>query len=148
MRDRLAVLRSAPFFGFSLFDLGPALFGFFCALLIFGWSIGLTVISIIFRQGEGAEELAWAVIFMLAPICCVYYPIETLPAAIQPIALALPPTHVFEGMRAILVEQRFDAGALLAALGLGTVYLAFAIAFFLRTCAFARENVLALQQGD
>jgi len=60
----------------------------------------------------------------------------------------LPPTHVFEGMRAILMDGRFDAGALAAALGLSTAYLAGASALFLRTCDVARDRGLALQQGE
>ena len=143
-----AALLSAPLFGFSLLELGAPLFGFFSALLLFGWAVGLAVISVIFRQGVGAEELAWAVIFLLAPICCVYYPVAILPSWAQPIALALPPTHVFEGMRAILIDGRFDPSALAAALGLSSLYLAAAFMLFLRTCAVARERGLALQQGE
>ena len=143
-----AVLLSGPIFGFSLFELGLPFFGFFLALLLFGWAMGLAVISVIFRQGQGAEELAWAVVFVMAPLCCVYYPVDTLPGFIQPIALALTPTHVFEGMRAIVIDGRFDAGALASAFALNAVYLSAAFWFFLRTCAVARNRGLALRQGE
>lgn len=143
-----AMLLAAPLFGFSPLELGLPFVAFFIALLMFGWAIGLIVVAVVFRQGQGAEELAWAVVFIMAPLCCVYYPVEALPAALQPVALALAPTHVFEGMRAILVDGRFDLGALLAAFSLNAAYLAFGFWYFLRTCAVARERGLALRQGE
>ena len=143
-----AMLLAGPLFGFWPTELGFALLGFFVALLLFGWAMGLIVISAIFRQGQGAEELAWAVVFIMAPFCCVYYSVDTLPALLQPLALALAPTHVFEGMRAILIEGRFDAGAMAAAFGLNALYLGFGFWLFLRTCAVARARGLALQQGE
>jgi hypothetical protein len=55
--------------------------------------------GMILRLGLGAEELAWAAIFILAPISGVYYPIAVLPSWLQSVAWAIPSAHVFEGMR-------------------------------------------------
>jgi ABC-2 type transport system permease protein len=100
------------------------------------------------RYGLGAEELAWSLAFLLLPICCVYYPVSVLPDWLQPIALALPPTHVFEGMRAILLEHRFDANDLWWALGLNVVYLVIGYVVFSRFLASARVNGTLLQLGE
>ena len=61
-------------FRFSIFSLGLPLIAFFVNLLVFGWAIGLAMSGMILRLGLGAEELAWAAIFILAPVSGVYYP--------------------------------------------------------------------------
>ena len=68
------------------------------------------MVSLILRHGAGAEALAWSVLFGLTPFSAVFYPVAVLPAALRPIALALPSAHVFEGMRAVLLqgEVRWD----------------------------------------
>jgi ABC-2 type transport system permease protein len=135
-------------FGFNLLDLGLALAAFFAVLVLTSWSLGLISAGVILRYGLGAEELAWSLAFLLLPICCVYYPVSVLPDWLQPIALALPPTHVFEGMRAILLEHRFDANDLWWALGLNAVYLVIGYVVFSRFLASARVNGTLLQLGE
>lgn len=89
-------------YAFDLFAMGPVVVLFFANLMIMGWWVALGVISLILRHGAGAEALAWSVLFGLTPISAVFYPVSALPAAVQPVALALPSSHVFEGMRAAL----------------------------------------------
>ena len=84
---------------------------FFAVMMLFGWAIGLIIAGLVLRLGLGAESLAWAAIFFIQPFSAVYYPIETLPVAVRWIAWLLPSAPVFEGMRAVLVEHRFDVGA-------------------------------------
>src|SRR6516162_3039627 len=88
------------FFGFNLYALGLALAAFFVNLILTSWAVGIFVSGLLLRNGMGAESFAWTLMFLLLPLTCVYYPVATLPAVLQPIALALPPTYVFEGMRA------------------------------------------------
>jgi ABC-2 type transport system permease protein len=135
-------------FGFNLLDLGFALVAFFAVLVLTSWSLGLISAGVILRYGLGAEELAWSLAFLLLPIACVYYPVSVLPDWLQPVALALPPTHVFEGMRAILLEHRFDAEQLWWALGLNAVYLAVGYVVFSRFLASARVNGTLLRLGE
>ena len=89
---------------------GFPLIAFFVLLIVFGWAIGLACPALILRWGLGAEELAWAAIFLVAPVSGVYYPIAVLPPWLQVIAYALPSAHVFEGMRALLLERDCFAG--------------------------------------
>ena len=100
-------------FRYSIFSLGFPLIAFFTLLLVFGWAIGLAVSGMILRSGLGAEELAWAAIFLVAPVSGVYYPIAVLPAWLQAIAWALPSAHVFEGMRARAAARRVPLGPFL-----------------------------------
>jgi len=135
-------------FGFNLLDLGLALVAFFALLVMTSWSLGLLAAGVILRYGLGAEELAWSLAFILLPLSCVYYPVAVLPDWLQPVALALPPTHVFEGMRSILLHGTFSANELWWALGLNAVYFLlgyFAFRWFLQS---ARVNGTLLQLGE
>lgn len=135
-------------FGFNLLDLGLWLAVFFAMLVLTSWSLGLIAAGVMLRYGLGAEELAWSLAFLLLPLTCVYYPLAALPGWLQPVALALPPTHVFEGMRTILLEHRFDASDLWWALGLNAVYLALGYGVFRWFLSSARENGSLLQLGE
>jgi len=135
-------------FGFNLLDLGLWLAVFFAMLVVTSWSLGLIAAGVMLRYGLGAEELAWSLAFLLLPLTCVYYPLSALPAWLQPVALALPPTHVFEGMRSILLEHHFDASDLWWALGLNGVYLAIGYGVFSWLLSRARDNGSLLQLGE
>ena len=88
------------FFGFNVLSLGIAFAAFFANLVIMSWSLGLVSTGVVLRWGLGAESFAWLIVFVFLPLCCVYYPVTTLPGWLQPVALALPPTYVFEGFAA------------------------------------------------
>src|SRR5580704_11221782 len=109
-------LLAIAFFGFNLYGLGFALVAFFFNLMLTSWAIGIFVSGLILRNGMGAENLAWSITFLFMPLTCVYYPVTTLPAWLQPVAWALPPTYVFEGMRELLIHQVFRPDLMLDAL--------------------------------
>jgi ABC-2 type transport system permease protein len=135
-------------FGFNLLDLGVPLVAFFAVLVLTSWALGLIAAGIILRYGLGAEELAWSMAFLLLPLCCVYYPVSVLPDWLQPVALALPPTHVFEGMRSILLHGVLDASQLWWALGLNAIYLVVGHLVFTWFLRSARENGTLLRLGE
>jgi ABC-2 type transport system permease protein len=89
-----------------------------------------------------------AAIFALAPLCRIYYPIAILPDWLQPLAWALPASHVFEGMRAVLLEQTFRLDHFLYALLLNVGYLGLGIGVFLAAIHRARERGSLLQSGE
>ena len=134
-------------YAFDLFEMGPILVLFFANLMVMGWWIALGVVSLILRHGLGAEVLAWSVTFGIAPFSAVFYPVSVLPAALQPIALALPSSHVFEGMRAALDGQvRWDH--LVAAAGLNVVWSGAAVALFAWQFHRARDRGALLNLGE
>lgn len=143
-----AALLALPLFDVSVFALGLPLIAFFANLLVLGWSVGLIVSGGVLRLGLGAENLAWVSIFAIAPLSGIYYPIETLPVWLQPLAWALPSAYVFEGMRAVLFEGDFRLDLLAGAVGLNILYFAAAVLFFLRMVHVARQRGLLLQQGE
>ena len=71
--------------------------------LVMGWAIGLVVAGLVLRYGLGAESLAWVAIFAIAPVSGIYYPVSVLPDWLQYVAWLLPSSHVFEGMRAVML---------------------------------------------
>jgi len=141
-------LMALIFFGFNVFSLGLALAGFFMILIATSWSFGLLVCGLVLRQGLGAESLAWSLIFLLLPLACVYYPVSTLPEWLQYVALSLPPTYVFEGMRAILIDGVFRADLMVRGLLLDIVYLAAGLAAFYALMRSARVHGSLLVSGE
>ena len=125
---------------FNLFSFQWALIPFYANLMIFGWSMGLLSVSLILRFGHGAEALAWAVPFLIQPVSAVFYPLQSLPGWLQPVALALPSTHVFEGMRGVVGGGSFPTGHMLAALGLNALYLALCLSLLSAMLNSARQK--------
>ena len=136
------------FFGFNLWALGLALAAFFANLFFTAWAVGMLCSGIVMRNGLGAEGLTWSLMFVLLPLTCVYYPVATLPAWVQPLAWALPPTAVFEGMRALVVGQVFRADLMLWALGENALWLAVGATSFVLLLQSARRVGALIQAGE
>jgi len=136
------------FYAFAITDMGPGLVAFFFLLIAFSWSVGIAVCALLLRFGLGAESLAWVTVFALAPVSAVYYPVSVLPDWLEPVALALPSAHVFEGMRAVLLEGRFDWGHFAWALGLDAAALGIAVWVFVSAYESARRDGRLLQSGE
>jgi ABC-2 type transport system permease protein len=136
------------FFDFNLYSLGFALAAFFANLILTSWAVGILVSGLVLRNGLGAETLAWTIMFLLLPLTCVYYPVAVLPSWLQAVAWALPPTYVFEGMRALLIEQVFRADLMLAAFALNLLYFCAATLAFLKLLDSARRQGSLLQTGE
>ena len=100
-----AILLTSPLFGISLLDLGIHLFFLFLSLYIFGITLGIFVSAGLLRFGPSFENIAWASLFFLAPLGCIYYPVEILPESLQIVAKVLPLVHIFEEMRNILLNN-------------------------------------------
>ncbi len=143
-----AVLLAWALYAFNLFTIGPIVILFFINLMIMGWSVALGVVSLILRHGAGAEPLAWGVLFGLAPFCAVFYPVSVLPSFLHPIAYALPATHVFEGMRAALLQGVTRWDHLAAAFALNLIWLAAAALLFGRQFHAARVSGALISIGE
>jgi ABC-2 type transport system permease protein len=142
----LAVLAKVMY-AFNLLDLKWGLLPFFANLLIFGWALGMISTALITRWGQAAEGLAWAVPFLIQPASAVFYPVSVLPAWLQHVGLALPCTHVFEGMREVLATGTLPWERLAWATGLNMIYLIAAGGFFYFMFGLAREKGLLTKLG-
>jgi ABC-2 type transport system permease protein len=143
-----AILVAWLLYAYNLFAMGPIVVLFFMNLMIMGWAVALGVVSLILRHGAGAEALAWSVLFGLTPFSAVFYPVSVLPHALQPIALALPSAHVFEGMRGILLNGVVRWDRLIAAFALNAVWVAGAALLFARQFRQARLRGALLSIGE
>ena len=142
-----AIFLANYFFNFHLFDLGFYLIFFFLNLISIGWSIGFIVSGLVLRYGHSFEELAWAIIFILLPFSCVYYPLDSLPFLMQKVAQIFPPVYVFEAMRKILIENFIDFQDLNKIIILNLIYLIGSILFFFENDKFFEKKRYSNKSG-
>lgn len=141
-------LLAIAFFGFNLFSLGLALAAFFVNLMLTSWAVGIFVSGLVLRNGLGAENMAWTIMFIFLPLTCVYYPVTVLPPWLQHISWLLPPTYVFEGMRALMIDHVFRLDLMLQGLALNVVWFAAGVAGFLALLKSARTSGALMQGGE
>ncbi len=136
------------FFGFNFWSLGIALAAFFANLLFTSWAVGMFCSGLVLRHGLGAESLAWSLMFIFLPLTCVYYPVSVLPEWIQPISWALPPTAVFEGMRALVIDHVFRADLMLWAFGLNLAWITAGALSFMFLLRSSKRSGSLIQIGE
>jgi ABC-2 type transport system permease protein len=131
------------FYTLNIFTLGWVIFPFFISLTLSGWFMGFLSASVMIYYGQRLQMLAWMTAYLFAPVSAVYYPVTVLPPWAQKIAFALPTTYIFEGMRAILYENRFSSYYLYMSFALNIVYIVISIAFFKYMFEKSRNKGLA-----
>ncbi|HTR18199.1 MAG TPA: ABC transporter permease [Acetobacteraceae bacterium] len=143
-----AALLAAALYHFNLLSVGPVLALFVLNLMLMGWWVALGIIALILRHGAGAQALAWSILIGLTPFSAVFYPVSVLPPAVRPLALALPASHVFEGLRAALATGVVRWDHLAWAFGLNAAWLAAAILLFARQFQAARRSGALISIGE
>jgi len=143
-----AVLLAIPLFGVSIFKLGVPLIFLLIALYVFGISLGLLVTAGLLRFGPSFENIAWASLFFLAPLGCIYYPIEILPNVLQIIAKGLPLVHIFEEMRNILVNQTVNLIDIFKGIFISIIYLFLGIVVFYASYYGAKKRGTLINIGE
>ena len=143
-----AALLAIPFFGVSIFKIGTPLIFLLITLYIFGVTLGLLVTSGLIRFGPSFENIAWASLFFLAPLGCIYYPIEILPNWLQIIAKLLPLVHIFEEMRNILIYDIVNYSQILKAILISCLYFMTGIIFFYLSYNGAKNRGTLINMGE
>ena len=143
-----AILLTSPLFGISILNLGVPLFFLFLSLYIFGITLGLFVSSGLIRFGPSFENIAWSSLFLLAPLGCIYYPIEILPEFFQILAKGLPLVYIFDETRNILVNNFVNFENILYAFYLNAIYLLIGISLFYFSFSKAREKGSLINMGE
>jgi ABC-2 type transport system permease protein len=121
---------------------GLAIVVFTTVLLLFGWVIGIVISALIFRYGLRIQVLAWSVGFIIQPFSCVFYPLASMPHWVQMVAVTLPTTHVFEGLRHAIATGELAVRSLCTALALTFVLLFVALLFFQYALRQAKKHGL------
>jgi len=127
-------------YAFNIFSMGIYLVPMVLVLLIFGWGVGFMITGFIIRYGMRIQSLAWSVLAILNPLCCVFYPLSILPWYLQKVALLLPATYVFEGMRQILAGGEFRVDYFIYGLGTSVVWFILGLFVFYFLFEKARET--------
>jgi ABC-2 type transport system permease protein len=136
-------------FGLSFGALGLMLLPFVVVLFLFGVALGIFASALVLRLGPASEWLVWPLPAMLSPFVGVYYPLATLPAWMQSVGHLLPPSYVFEGMRALINGQPFSGSALLLGGGLAVLQVLLAGYFFARVFRYTvRTGLLARYSAE
>lgn len=144
----VALLVAVTFFDLKIAQQAFALSLCLGCLLMFGWAIGMIANGLVLRFGLGAEEIGWAVVFLIGPLSGAYYPLSVLPEFLQAVAYALPTAWAFDAMRAALIDGQIAWRALGISLALDVIYLAIGAALFAWFVEAGRERGLLLQMGE
>ncbi|MDE2149771.1 MAG: ABC transporter permease [Gammaproteobacteria bacterium] len=120
------LLLAGGVFGLHLLRLGLLLAPFLLLLFGFGVALGVLACAMVLRLGPASEWLVWPIPALLAPFAGVFYPLATLPGWMQAIGRGLPPSYVFEGMRAVLAGHHVTWFSPGIGLALTLVYVALA----------------------
>ena len=120
----------------------------FLSLYIFGITLGLFVSAGLIRFGPSFENIAWSSLFLLAPLGCIYYPIEILPGFFQVTAKALPLVYIFDEARNILINNFINYENLRQAYLLNLIYFALGISLFYYSFLRARIKGTLINMGE
>ena len=143
-----ASLIAIPLFGVSIFAIGLPLIFLLITLYIFGVTLGLLVTSGLIRFGPSFENIAWASLFFLAPLGCIYYPIEILPEWLQIISKLLPLVHIFEEMRNILIYDSVNYIQIFKAVLISFMYFIFGVIIFFLSYEGAKNRGTLINMGE
>ncbi|NMB84250.1 ABC transporter permease [Candidatus Roizmanbacteria bacterium] len=113
----------------KIFSLGFYLLPLSGLLIITGWWVGFLVGGLILRYGTKIQTFAWAAVMLISPFSAIYYPLSTLPAWAQKVAVFVPTSYVFEGARQVIDHGSLDWNKLLVCLAINLVYLTLALRF-------------------
>ena len=131
-------------FGLSFLAYGIVIVPYLMILFLCGIALGIAASAAVLRLGPAAEWFIWPLPAVISPFAGVFYPLATLPKWMQALAALLPPSYVFEGMRAVVEGGPVSLEAALWGGGLAVIYLLTACWFFTRTYRYAvRTGLLA-----
>ncbi len=120
-----AILYHYPLFMYGFYTV-PIVF----SLIMTGWTAGFIVAGFLIRYGQKIQTLGWTGVAVIMPFCVLYYPMSILPVWAQKVAMFVPSSYMFEGMREIIFTGRMSYDKFYISFGLNIVYLILAIWFF------------------
>ena len=143
------VLLATTLFGLSFLGYGVALVPFLLVLFLFGIALGIVGSALVLRFGPAAEWLIWPIPALVSPFAGVFYPLSTLPRWMQWLSHLLPPSYVFEGMRAVVSGKAVSWTSLWGGASLAVGYVLLAGWLFSRVYRHAvRTGLLARYSAE
>ena len=136
-------------FGLSFLAYGALFVPFVLVLFLFGIALGIFGSALVLRLGPASEWFIWPVPALISPFAGVFYPLSTLPAWMQAVARALPPSYVFEDIRDLVAGRPVGALALAGPAVLAIAYILLACWFFVRVYRYAiRTGLIARYSAE
>ena len=136
-------------FGLSFFAYGAAIVPFLLVLFFSGIALGIAGTAMVLRLGPASEWFVWPMPALLSPFVGVFYPIATLPSWMQAISHILPPSYVFEGLRAVVRGAPWNPSGLAIGFVLSILYIGAAGLFFRRVFrVVVRTGLLARYSAE
>ena len=136
-------------FGLSFLSFGPALLPFLLVLFVSGMALGIFAAGLVLRLGPASEWLIWPIPTLISPFAGVFYPVSVLPAWMGWISRALPPSYVFEGMRAVVAHKAVPWSSLAVGGALSVGYVVLACLFFASVYRYAiRTGLIARYSAE
>jgi ABC-2 type transport system permease protein len=143
------VVLATTLFGLSFLVYGLMLVPFLLVLFLFGIALGIFASALVLRFGPASEWIVWPIPAFLSPFAAVFYPVATLPGWMQRVSFLLPPSYVFEGMRAIVAGGAYRGTTLLFGACLAILYILLASWCFTRIHRHAvRTGLLARYSAE
>jgi len=143
------ILLASVGFGLSFLSYGLMLIPYLLILFLFGIALGIVACAAVLKFGPAAEWFIWPIPALVSPFVGVLYPISTLPDWMQMISKALPPSYVFENLRAVLAGRGGSVTDLFIGGGLVFCYLLLAWWIFFRIYRYAvRVGLLARYSAE
>jgi ABC-2 type transport system permease protein len=136
-------------FGLAFFVYGLSLVPLLLILFLFGIALGVFGCAVVLRLGPASEWFVWPIPALVSPFAGVFYPLSTLPNWMQTISKVLPPSYVFEQLRALVVVSPVSATPLFLGAALAIFELGLACWFFQRVYQRAvRTGLLARYSAE
>ncbi|HLZ82053.1 MAG TPA: ABC transporter permease [Caulobacteraceae bacterium] len=136
-------------FGLSFAGIGLAMAPFLAALFLTGIALGITGAAIVLRLGPASEWLIWPIPTLVSPFVGVFYPVTILPVWMRAVSAVLPPTYVFEGLRAIVAGRPAPWEGLAIGLALAVVFVVLACVVFAAVYRYAiRTGLIARYSAE
>jgi ABC-2 type transport system permease protein len=136
-------------FGLSFLAYGPVLAPILLVLFVFGIALGVLGCAIVLRLGPAAEWFIWPIPGMVAPFAGVFYPVSILPRWMRLVSRVLPPTYVFESLRAVAAGRPAPSGGLATGAALAALDVALACWAFGATYRYAvRTGLIARYSAE
>jgi ABC-2 type transport system permease protein len=143
------LLLATTVFGLSFLSYGAVLVPFLVVLFLFGIALGVCAAAIVLRFGPATEWFIWPIPALISPFAGVFYPLSTLPSWMRAVSRVLPPSYVFESLRAILAGRAVSFLALLGSGGLAVAEVLLAGWFFAKVYRHAvRTGLIARYSAE
>jgi ABC-2 type transport system permease protein len=143
------LLLATTVFGLSFLSYGTVMVPFLLVLFLFGIALGVCATAVVLRFGPAAEWFIWPIPALISPFAGVFYPLSTLPWWMRVVSRLLPPSYVFESLRAILAGRAIAFPALLGSVGLAVADVLLAGWFFARIYQHAvRTGLIARYSAE